>query len=326
MVSKELLDYAIKGIQKGMSLSEIKSKLLSHGWGEAEISEAIGLASNPSLGKPSIDNSLINYIRSAMQKNISVSEIKEKLLSKGWGITEVDEAINSIRRDTAQIKIEKPMIFQKQEKIRRYNMKIILLIILLILLIAAAVLLVIFKGKSSNTTNTNKNVGVTINQSANSAASAAPVSTASGGSIRDCGANINCFIDASNTCKPAKVKYNYKTESSGVEKTGAYYYELKGSESEKCGFYLRADSISIQYSDSLIQSMIDSGISSDDIKKRENVENVQVNALEGKDGDCKIVVSDLTALLQLWKTDVEKAGVFSSDEIKSYECTGSYFS
>ena len=63
MVSKELLDYAIKGIQKGMSLSEIKSKLLSHGWGEAEINEAIGLASNPSLGKPSIDNSLINYIK-----------------------------------------------------------------------------------------------------------------------------------------------------------------------------------------------------------------------------------------------------------------------
>lgn len=106
-------------------------------------------------------------------------------------------------------------------------------------------------------------------------------------SILDCKQDINCLIQASIDCKPAKVVNAVTTDIFGVKQTTTSFFEIKGSEAGKCNFYLRTEKIDLVFPENVTQEII-------------NQEKEVYKKLEGRDGTCKFNTGDLTAMLTRW--------------------------
>lgn len=123
----------------------------------------------------------------------------------------------------------------------------------------------------------------------------------------DCKQDFDCFIQASQNCKLAKVDYTATTDIFGIKQTTESLLEIKGVESNKCTFYLRTEKIDLAFPASMPSEVISQ---QKEIYKK----------LEGKVGSCKFITSDLTAMLERWKQ-----GNLSTEDFKATECQGTYF-
>ncbi|MFH0971110.1 MAG: hypothetical protein V1835_00935 [Candidatus Micrarchaeota archaeon] len=144
-------------------------------------------------------------------------------------------------------------------------------------------------------------------------ATKAPQATETGG-LTDCGSDFDCFIKASENCGPTKVNYIYATDMFGVKQTTENYFELRGMTAGKCLFYIKLVKTSLVFPSQVPQQTVDE-------------QKAMYDKLAGRDGTCKFLTTDLTALLERWK-----AGTFSmsSDMTEGdwagAECEGEYFS
>ena len=311
---QQLIDYVKNCFQRSMPEWQIRKNLASTGWSNYEINNAINSAIEKiaSMGRaeaqdPAIlKQQLIDYVKNCFQREVSLEQIKKSLISTGWSDNEINEAVSMVQQEMPSYrKFESKRALSEIISGPAFKLFLIPALIMLALLIIIAPLYFVFNGNNEETI------------------SMGPSETTG---FNDCKSNFQCFIDASKNCEKTKVKKTYKTNVLGVEKTISNYYELRGIEDDKCLFYLRVESIDIEYSKELIWSMIDSGISKDVIKQREKVENIQTNAKEGSEETCKIKTSDLTSVLETWKSDSLKVGIFPNEVLSYAGCRGSYFS
>ena len=174
------------------------------------------------------------------------------------------------------------------------NLPVIMLVILLIV-VAIVLFFVFYNSQNSNT-------------------------KAIASKIKDCGMDMDCFIDAAKNCQKAKIIFTSKINLFGIEQTTSSYYEIKGMQSDKCLFYLRTESVDLQFSDALIQQMKNGGASQVEIDKQLQESQNSAKLLEGRDGICNIETQKLATLLSKWKQ-----GSFSTEDFKNVDCNGKYF-
>jgi uncharacterized protein YpmB len=124
----------------------------------------------------------------------------------------------------------------------------------------------------------------------------------------DCGTNLDCFISASQNCSPARVNYTMTLSLFGVNETTTSHLEIRGIESGKCNFYIRTEKIDLVFPPNIPQATVDQ-------------QKELYKQLEGRDGTCKFNISDLASMLNRLKV-----GHFSTTDFSVADCTGNYFS
>ena len=145
--------------------------------------------------------------------------------------------------------------------------------------------------------------------------------TKSSGST-NCGTNMDCLITASQDCNPAKVTYEETFDIFGVLITTTTFYEIKGTEANKCILYLRTENQNIDFSDGLVQQMLAEGATQEQIQQQKQGANKQAELVESKDGTCKFNNNaDLTSLLNKWDEGTISGSVSCSLVGEEWQCT-----
>ncbi len=309
---QQLINYVKDCLKKGMPEWQIKKKLLSTGWTNEQINDALKsvMQKIPSMNRAeelnaaTLNQQLIKYVKASLQRDAPLEQIRKNLISSGWSDNEIKWAVDLVQREMHSYpEIEPKRTFSEIVSGPTFKFFLIPALIILALLIIIILLYSIFSGNSAETLNLGPETA----------------------GLYDCKNNFQCFIDSSKNCEKTKVRQIYKTNIQDIEKTINNYYELRGVESDKCLFYLRVESIDIKYGKELIKSMTDSGISKEGIEQREKVENIQANAKEGSEGTCEIKISDLAPVLETWKLDNSNTGIFPNEVLSYAICSGSYF-
>ena len=101
--------------------------------------------------------------------------------------------------------------------------------------------------------------------------------------------------------------------------TSTAYMELKGMESNKCIYYQRTENNSVEFTDELIQQMLDGGATQEEIDQQEQTANDSAQQTVGLEKTCKFNQEDLTNMLNNWKE-----GSFSTEDWDVAECEGDY--
>lgn len=255
-----------------------------------------------------IDQKLIEYVKKEILRGASSAETRKRLIRAGWREKEVAEAFEFAKKQTHSLNISisnlggHKIIEENAEGKPKIIIALIISIFLVIVCIVGVTTYFVFGEKKSGT-------GISLSST----------ESAAGLDIKDCTNDFECFIESSKNCGPAKVIYTYTIDISGIKKTTTMEYELKGLEADKCIFYMKTKNLDMKYSEELIQQMKNSGISQESIIKKEQVENIKSDSLEGKEATCKIMPNDLIEMLNIWKSDSSQAGVFSKkcQDIKS---------
>lgn len=224
-----------------------------------------------------VDQRLINYIKSELSRGIPLQQIKQTLLAHGWPDYEIDEAINLATQQRTFPTTSK-VIHEELEKSSK-------LWIIPVLVVTVIVIVGVFAFLTPT----------------------AQKSTKPPASI-DCGTDIDCFIAASQNCKPAKVIYTNTVDIFGVKHTTTSYYEIKGLKAGKCTFYLRTEKIDLTFPPETPQDIVE--------QQKEGYKK-----LEGRDGTCKFNINDLTAILRKWKAGNFEGSISCTFVNGKWECT-----
>ncbi len=254
-----------------------------------------------------VDSRLVNYVKAELSKGVSLEQIKQNLLPQGWSEEEINEAINSAKQGGTPTPQSSP------QKEPNKSSKLWIIIGVIVILIIGASAFFIFSGKPANTQTSpgGLNVSQTPSESPN-------VSPEASTNIVDCGADIDCFITASQNCNPAKVMYTTTINLMG-QITSTTYLELKGMQGDKCILYMQTKNSTAKFTDEMVQKMLAGGATQEQIKQQEQMINENLKKTEGKYQTCKFDINDLTDMLKRWKS-----GSYSSEDFKNAECTGNY--
>lgn len=135
----------------------------------------------------------------------------------------------------------------------------------------------------------------------------------------DCGYDFDCFIEKASTCNPVMGVFIAPVDMFGVLITTTSFVEIKGLEESKCVFYIRTEDVKMEYSEELIQQMLDGGLTEEEIEQQRQLAEEQAQQV-GLDDTCRFNTSDLEALLRRWQQ-----GNFSSEDYDVAECEGKMF-
>ncbi len=137
--------------------------------------------------------------------------------------------------------------------------------------------------------------------------------------------DLKCLIQAAISCKPVEFVNTTTIDIFGVKQTNTSFFEIKGSEVDKCSFYLRTEKIDLTFPASVPQEVVD--------RQKEIYKK-----LEGREGTCKFKTNDLTEILTRWEKGNFSSGnvscklTLSGDVCKTEggdfgvaECQGTYF-
>ncbi len=131
-----------------------------------------------------------------------------------------------------------------------------------------------------------------------------------------------CFIDASENCDLADYTIISTINLFGLDITTTTYYGISGKQGTNCIFKLRTEEQHVNYTDELIQQLLDGGVTQEEIDQQEQESNILSDSLEGREGVCEFIPSNLKSLLGNWEV-----GNFSSSDWELAEsCEGEYFS
>ncbi|MBW2990998.1 hypothetical protein KY348_04815 [Candidatus Woesearchaeota archaeon] len=131
----------------------------------------------------------------------------------------------------------------------------------------------------------------------------------------DCRKDFDCFIEASENCELAEVTHIASIDFLGVTTTSTTLMEIQGMDEDKCVYYQKTKSISVEFSEELKQQMRDGGATEEEINQAEQDANENAQQAVGERKTCKFDTSDLTALLEEWD-----AGNFSTEDFDVAEC------
>lgn len=251
-----------------------------------------------------IDPRLVSYIKSALSKGIPLNQIKKDLISKGWPPYDVDSAISATVGRRTHIETKPHQRLEGELDFR----KIYAVAFVLLLVIGGTIYFLTKDEKRGD-----KEVPKTEQNTSQLASSA----------IIDCGTDMECLVKKSEKCEPAKLTNNVTTELFGMIITTTSFYEIRGTEANKCVLYLRTENQDIDFSEEFIQQAIATGITQEEIEQQKQEANKQNKLIvNGLDGTCKFGSnSDLTSLLGKWKDSNFSGGVSCSLGPEGNECT-----
>ena len=251
------------------------------------------------------DPRLVDYISSALSRGIPLNQIKKDLLSKGWSPHDVDYAADLASRENFSTKSQN-ISNTKEESSKLW---IIPVVIVVFLIITGVFMYFILSDKEKS-------------QETNLPETKQDTTQSTRSSIIDCGTDMDCLIGASEKCEFAKLTNNVTINLFGMLITTTSFYEIKGTEANKCVLYLRTENQNIDFSEELIQQMLDGGATPEEIEQQKQESNKQSELVEGLDGTCKFNSnSDLTSLLGKWKDGNFSGGVSCSLGSEGNECT-----
>ncbi len=133
-------------------------------------------------------------------------------------------------------------------------------------------------------------------------------------SIKDCGEDMQCFIEAGKDCKPAKILFPLELEMMGVLITTTTYQEIVGMEDDLCVVKFRTESVTIDYSQEAIDQMLDMGLTQEQIDEQIAATQEQVNQ-EGLNEICRVDTVRLANLMEQWDS-----GSFSTEDWEGMDC------
>lgn len=241
------------------------------------------------------DKRVIDYIKSQLSRGVSINQIKQNLLAQGWSYSSIDSAIDLAMQNNPGIK-------------KHVSVSTIIGFIIIIL---ASSVMIFFLAGGADLLKTLTTTPETPNN---------PPPQTESSQIIDCGANFDCFINASENCEKAKFQTAGTIELFGMLITTAGYSELKGMESDKCIYYTKTINQTIEFSNEFVQQMLSEGTTQEEIDQQEQSSNEEAKLAWGLDGTCKFNMRDLTSLLNEWK-----AGNSSTEDFAVAECEGAMF-
>ncbi len=119
----------------------------------------------------------------------------------------------------------------------------------------------------------------------------------------DCGTNFNCFIEASEDCNKAEVEYTTSVELFGSIITPTTYMEIIEQTGSFCNYQQETIGYEIEYTDSTVQSLLDSNMTQTEIDQQlqEANENAQEEVI-GRKVICENIFSpsELAAMFNDW--------------------------
>ncbi len=133
-------------------------------------------------------------------------------------------------------------------------------------------------------------------------------------SVKDCGEDMQCFTEAGENCKPAKVIFPVELEMMGVKVTTRTYQEIVGPEDDLCVVKFRTEEVTIEYTQEAIDQMLGMGLTQEQIDEQIAATEEQVNQ-EGLNEICRIDTVRLTNLMQQWDS-----GSFSTEDWEGMDC------
>jgi len=132
----------------------------------------------------------------------------------------------------------------------------------------------------------------------------------------------DCLIDASENCSLSNYTNTLTLSLFGVDITTTTYYEISGKQENNCIFKIRTEEQHVNYTDELIQQLLDGGATQEEIDQQEQESNALSDLVEGREGICEFISSNLKSLLENWAE-----GNFSSSDWELAEnCQGEVFS
>ncbi len=121
--------------------------------------------------------------------------------------------------------------------------------------------------------------------------------------------NFDCFINASKNCNLAKLLNTVSMEIFGISSTSTTYMELKGIESDKCIYYQKTESNSVKFTNEIIQQMLNSGTTQEEINQQEKIANDSAQKIVGLGQTCKFENNNLKVMLERWKKGNFNGGI-----------------
>ncbi len=217
------------------------------------------------------DNRLAEYINREYSKGIPIIQIKQALLRVKWPENKIDEALAPFQLN----ELKKRYVVKKSLKSVFFMMGTILI------LIVGIVYIYFFNpfGTDSKTENF----------------AAPPLNLA------DCKEDFDCFISASSSCAPSKVKWTSNIVAFGMTSSSTKMLELRGIEGGKCIYNERVESTNVKFNEDMINQMTNSGSTMEMIGQQEIQANESAKAGIGVEMDCKFNLEGLSEKFARWK-------------------------
>ncbi len=232
-----------------------------------------------------VNEKLVEYIKTNLSRGIPLEEIKETLLKVGWKEDVVNEAIDAAFK--APLMKQKQMLPELKEKEQRQQPNIeenirsgkkkksgkIAVILLGIIFIAAIVVIGInFFPFQKVGQNKNKRAG-----------------------LIKCGSNLNCFLDAAQSCQPAILEYKRDVTLFSLVINTTTLYVIDRPESEAgCQLYIKIEDQKIGIDEETKERMLASGLSEEEINETILEANQDIKNVIGLDATCRF--SDTSTL------------------------------
>jgi len=137
----------------------------------------------------------------------------------------------------------------------------------------------------------------------------------------DCGDDWDCLVTQSETCSLAAFDFFLVTDMFGVEQTTSSYYEIQGYEGGFCEFHLEYVDLQVEYSDEVMQNLIDGGMTLEEAQQQEDDLNDLYDQLVGREGSCLFENSYLTDMIDDWSDGQFSGGATCSLVDGLWECT-----
>jgi hypothetical protein len=137
--------------------------------------------------------------------------------------------------------------------------------------------------------------------------------------------DFDSFNSSLEDCSPASITFNVTFDlfGIGIFQENLVYYELQGLEEDRCVVYSRAESYRTFYSSEYVQSLLDEGVTQEEIDLEVEELNVLLLELVGNEGTCKYPLSDL---VEIFRGMSEGVLSFSSEDVEKYGCSGNLYS
>jgi len=266
-----------------------------------------------------VSQQLLDYIKQQMQQGVSQDQIKSSLMANGWQAQDIEEGLDNINSPNI------PTAYSTAPVAASSGVwKIIAGIVIGVAVLGGGAYLAsqtIFKSEETPKISNEQTQQPPKETVTPTPAQETPVAT----TILDCEQDLKCLIQASTNCKPAKVVYAATVDIFGVKQTAMSFFEIKGSEMNKCSFYLRTEKIDLEFPPNIPQEVV-------------NQQKEIYKKLEGRDGICKFNTSELTAMLTRWEKGNFESGEVSCQltpsgnvceteggDFGAGECQGTYF-
>ena len=258
-----------------------------------------------------INQQLLDYIKQQLQQGVSKEAIKNALMASGWQAQDIEEGLNATNPSAP---LEQYSNFPTKAPMKIWK-----------ILTASLVGLVIIGGgvyfATQKLFKSEEKLELPNKQTQQSPAQETPIVA----TVLDCKQDLKCLIQASINCEPAKVVNTITIDIFGVKQTNTSFFEIKGSEIDKCTFYLRTEKIDLVFPANIPQEVV-------------NQQKEIYKKLEGREGTCKFNTSDLTEVLTRWEKGNFSSGNISckltpsgnvceteGGDFEVAECQGTYF-